>query len=434
MQTFVIFFLIPVVGILNVYFILYDKIQAYIANIDLSFAVTIIALLFQISDFICKLTIARSESDIDDYLKTRPVSTQTLCRFIVFDNVFNSGNWLFIPTIATCLFLLFDFPTALLSTVLFIAISLMNGLALRTLFYSHNYESKAIVCSGGFLFFPIITILLWKFFEINWWLHFTIYIALCIAMQYFLYRCLRILRNYPDYSRTTAKNFSFYVRESTLPAYGTLRSYWMRFMLCIIQIIPLMTFFTSFINAMHPLYATSIITPFMMISMFEINIFGLEANYMDGLWSRPVSIKKLLHYNYIFYSSICMIDAILISIAVFQHGISQIILVMSVALFNIGFINNILLAGIFGSVCIDLFQSSLMKANKRPNNNILVIMTYFPVIIFEFLLATHASMEVFCSVTGGIGLTGIILHPYFTRWMARKYVANRYKHFERYRN
>lgn len=431
---FVTFFLIPIFALPSAYSILSDKIQTFIANTDLSLIVVISALTFQISDFFYKLAFVHEGSDIDDYLRTRPVSTSTLCRFIVLDNAFTSINWIFIPTIATCLFLLLDFPAALLTSLLFIAISLTNGLALHTLFYSHSYESKAIVSSAGFLFFPITALLIWKSFGINWWLHFTVYITLCVVMQYFLYRCLCILRNYPDYSRTTTKSISLFVRKSTLSACGTLRSNWLRSRLCVFQIIPLMIFIMNFTNTAPPMEATSVILPFIMVTCIENDIFGLEANYMDGLWSRPISIKKMLRYNYIFYSSVCIIDAFLICASVFHNGISQVILVLSVALFTIGVYNNVSLAGIYGSARLELFEVSLMKTNGKPNNIFLLIMVFFPIVLFEYLLAAYAPMEIFCGIAGGIGLIGIILHPYITNRVAKRYVANRYRHFEKYRN
>lgn len=425
--------LAPVVVLPTVYYEFYDKIQAFLANADFSLIVVIGALVFQISDFLYKLTLVQGCSDISDYLKTRPVSIVTWCRFIMFDNIFTGTNWVFIPAIATCLFLLLDFPTALLSSLLFIVISITNGLALQTLFYSHSYESKIITFSAGFLFFPITAILMWKTFSVNRWLHIVVYIALCIMMQYFLYRCLRILRNYPDYSRTTSKSHSFFVKESTLPVWGALKSNILRYCLVMSQIMTLMFFIMSLTDMAHPLEAPNIITPFMLSSLVGVVIFGTEANYMDGLWSRPVSIKKLLRHNYLFYTSICTIDAVLLCLAVCHNGISQVILVLSAALYTIGIYNNIYLTGIFGSSRLELFQRSLMKRNGR-QTNFTVIMTFFPTALFELLLATFAPMEIFCWVAGGLGIVGILLNPYITDKVAKKYVANRYRHFERYRN
>ena len=431
---FVTFFLIPIFALPSAYSILNDKIQAYIANTDLSFIISIAALLFQISDFFYKFAFIKDESDIDDYIKTRPVTTRALCRFIVFDNVVTVGNWLFIPTIATCIFLLLDTPTALLSTVLFIAISLMNGLALRTLFYSHSYESKAIVCSAGFLFFPISAILLWKFLGINCWLHFTIYIALCIAMQYFLYRCLCILRNYPKYFHATPKSHSFFVHKGTLPMLATLRSNTLRNQTLVTSQIMVFTIaLLSVIIRTHPIAPSLLITAFTMGSYSGLNTFGAETNYMDGLWSRPMSMKNMLHNNFMFNTSISIIDAILLCISEAHNGVSQVLLVLSVFLFTIGIINHIYYYNIFVISRVELFQRSLMRTNRMSNNIIIPLMIFIPLII-ELLLSVFLPAYVFCCVISSIGIIGLVSHSYITERVSKLYIANRYKHFEHYRN
>ncbi|MBQ8059615.1 MAG: hypothetical protein IJ199_07335 [Prevotella sp.] len=431
---FVTVFLIPIFAFPAAYYILFDKIQAHIVNTNLSLVITITALLFQISDFFYKFAFMKGGNDIDDYLKTRPISTWTFCRFMVFENVFAAGNWLFIPTIATGLFLLLDFLTALLSTLLFIAISLMNGLALRTLFYSHSYESKAIVCSAGFLFFPITIILIWKFFGINWWIPFTIYIALCVTMQYFLYRCLSILRNYPDYSRTITKSHTFFAHKTTLPVLATIRSNTLRFQTLIIsQTMVLTIILISITVKTHPISPSLFIMALTMGSYTGLYTFGAESNYMDGLWSKPVSIKCLLHNNFLFNTSISVIDAVLLCITEAHNGISQVLLVLSVSLFTIGIINHIYYYNIFVTSRVELFQRSLMRTNRMLNNIIVPLLIFIPLII-ELLLSIFLPAYVFCCVISGIGIIGIVSHSYITEKVSKLYIANRYKHFERYRN
>ena len=58
----------------------------------------------------------------------------------------------------------------------------------------------------------------------------------------------------------------------------------------------------------------------------------------------------------------------------------------------------------------------------------------FTVMLGPMLLINVLPENVYCILLSALGIVGFSAHRYAIAWIARRYEANRYKHFERYRS
>ena len=106
---------------------------------------------------------------------------------------------------------------------------------------------------------------------------------------------------------------------------------------------------------------------------------------------------------------------------------------MGSLLFALGFANVFILTYCFRTKAMDIFASGFMNT-QGTDFSASSFAIAFTVMIGPMLMVSFLPPMVYGIVLSVLGLTGIVLHKPAIAWIARRYEANRYRHFERYRN
>lgn len=160
--------------------------------------------------------------------------------------------------------------------------------------------------------------------------------------------------------------------------------------------------------------------------------FALEGNYFDGLWTRPVSIERLLLHKYYTAAPLAVGSFLLLLPTYFLFNTNLFILVSSM-LFSIGFANLVMLTYCFRTKAMDIFASGFMNT-QGTDFSASSFAIAFTVMLGPMLLINVLPENVYCILLSALGIVGFAVHRYFIAWIARRYEVNRYKHFERYRS
>ena len=419
---------------LSVLFSIFEEELQHFAKAFKWFAIVpYVALAIMIPDFIMKLVMKRDTSVMDDWLKSRPIDNRSWNRFIVLRNIVDIWNW-YIPLYLTLLCCIsMSFEETVLSAVLFLSVSMVNGVAITVLRMGQGWEYKTPIFLFGVFWVTVMLVYTLNLFSLSVPVHIIGFVFLCLMTIYGLYRYSCTLHAYTDYSQHSSKTHNYSASLNSMIFWGTLRSKQFRASLFypLFIVINLYNIESEFIGSY---FAQLLVVMFIAIaSLFPAkNILSIEANFMDGLWTRPCSIETILRKNYYFQA---IIDAIYAAIAccILHDSVkTPPFFILSALMYVIGVQNTICYIVIFYTKRIDLFSITFYTPHQSNNfSNTLMLLAPFAIaalIMFIFPLETSSI------IMAAMGGAGILLHPLVINRFAKKYTENRYKHFERYRN
>ena len=160
-------------------------------------------------------------------------------------------------------------------------------------------------------------------------------------------------------------------------------------------------------------------------------VFGIEANYFHGLWTKPYSIERMLQNKYKFFFMLTLGVAVLLIPAVFLAGLRPTTLVALVLFLGFGQ-SLLMMPTCLFSTRVDLFTSAFFNyqgANMSIN-------------LYSFVLFIPMTIYALCTiflpplwgdaVMAAVGLAALAAHRPCIRLLARKWQANRYANMERY--
>ena len=160
-------------------------------------------------------------------------------------------------------------------------------------------------------------------------------------------------------------------------------------------------------------------------------VLGVEANFFSGIWTKPWSVVGILRRKYYFFCGVCALMALFILPCVFWMGMSfwswLAALIFGCGVFVLPFMATCLF-----SSRMDLFASAFFNyqgGNKQIN--VFSFIMFIPMAIYfasYFLLPKPWSHV----VVGGIGLLGLALHRSYIGWVSRRWFNRRYEIMERW--
>ena len=162
--------------------------------------------------------------------------------------------------------------------------------------------------------------------------------------------------------------------------------------------------------------------------------FGVEATCFGGLWTRPVSVKRLLEDK--FRLSVILAGvALLITIPICLWIKKSFFLPASYALFAAGFGAPLLLVDAYDATPFDLFGKTFF--NYQGTKNTYKLSSFVGSLLIMglgvFLPMLLPGWPCYL-ILSGLGLLGFIFHrPYFD-WVERKFLKNKYKYMEKYQS
>ena len=387
-----------------------------------------------VPDFLNKLLMKHDETVMDHYLKSKPIPERIWNRFLLVTNLVNFWNWV-IPILLLPFCLVFLKWTAILpSFLLLLTVSMVGGVAITALRRAKGWTNKwpVLVAMAVWALFAFVYSLL--AFILPWGVHIVGFFLLGFGAVAVFYNYLCELHRYDE---SQAKVDRLFLTGSTslfsMEYVGVLRSKRLRVG---VLVLPLIFVFNSYTQVnleqnftFYMMLMFAIFAPSMMLGQW---VFGIEGNYFDGLWTKPVDIRTILKNKFWFFSLLNILPTLLVLPLVWIADLSPWLLPVT-WLFTAGLANLTLMPTALISSRIEMFQSAFFNYQGAS----LAINLYGLAVIIP-LAAYCACLSLLPLTTALIvlaaaGILGFALHHVVIGWITRKYEQNRYKNFERYR-
>lgn len=392
------------------------------------------ALGLMVSDFILKLVFKRDVMVMNDFLKSRPVDAISWNRFMILSNGLNVWNWLYPLVLIPLVFSVMTIVEAFLSSLLFVAVSMMNGVAVSVIRKGQGWEFKMPVFLVGVVWVPVVALCVVNPFRLSGAIHVTGFIMMCGLMVYGLYRYSCGLHGYVDDARQARNTRFAWGTLDTIEFLGYCRSRRLRIQLVFPLFFVMQLFFGDKDYLSQPVVAIYAVC-FISASSIVLGNFmlGIEGNFMDGLWTRPLVFKNLLMGIFRFYALVNTFYTCLVMVISYHSAKMPLYFLVATLLFVIGVVNQALYVSIFFTERLDLFASPFFNSQGNSSSLLGSSLFCFIPMVASCVLIYFVSIEVSSWVMASLGMMGIVLHPLILRRYAEKYLSNRYEHFERYR-
>ena len=173
----------------------------------------------------------------------------------------------------------------------------------------------------------------------------------------------------------------------------------------------------------------TILYPSIVLAQWGMSI---EANSFSAIWTKPVSISRLLTDKFLFSALIGVIAA-LITLPFCVWFKIPLYAPLVYALFNTGVGILFILVDAYNCMPFDLFGKTFFNyqgsgSTFKASAFLAIIVVMLPPLILPFILPEWVTLLILTV----LGIAGILLHrPYF-RWIERNFLKNRYKYMEKY--
>ncbi|MCR5819534.1 MAG: DUF5687 family protein [Bacteroidaceae bacterium] len=447
--TMVYFMIWPLIIVVAVIAGTADQTRSLAAKYDTWLFIPLASAILILPDVLMKLIFNDSAAIMDDCLRTKPIPTRDWSRFTAITTLLDFWNWMLPLLTAIFCFAIVPTPVAIAATLCVALQSQMLAwlvtdihkapgnqytlplwAGLIAYLIGKNVVGVAIVAaglsageSGG---------------AMNWVgpAGLVLTVAIDCLLLWLLYSYFGRMRAYDEHETHTER--AHRIGEITLFSteyLGVWRSKRFRLPILLISALFLLQAYQQQSATIQAdFHGLNIGVYFLLCwpSMFLGQwVFGVEANYFHGLWTKPYSIEQLLRRKFYFFVIITSAMAILLVPAIIWMGLSPVRL-LSLLLFTCFAQNLMMMPTCLLATRVDLFSSAFFNyqgANKGVNLYGLLI--FIPIIIYtaaSLLLKGWMADALFA----GIGLLGVAIHRPVLRWLANRWIANRHKHMERY--
>ena len=387
-----------------------------------------------VPDFLNKLLMKHDETVMDHYLKSKPIPERTWNRFLLITNLFSFWNWA-IPVLLLPFCLLFlPWQLILPSFVLLLGVSLVGGVAITAFRRAKGWTNKWPVPVAMLIWLVVASMYAPTVFFMPWGVHVVLFLLLCAGGIAVFYDYLCDLRRY-DESQARADRLLLGASSLFSMEYiSVLRSKRLRVAALILPLVFLFNTYSQIPNGLNWMFYMmlmfAVFSPSMMLGQW---VFGIEGNYFDGLWTKPVSISEILGNKFRFYALLNIVPTLLLIPLVWIVGLSPWVLVAT-WLFTAGFGNLSLMPTALISSRIELFQSAFFNYQGASLSvNLYGFVVIIPIALY--CLFTWLLSPVVCTIVlAAIGIAGFCLYPVVIGWLSRTYERRRYTCFERYRS
>ncbi len=336
---------------------------------------------FLIPDFLMKVIFERDHTVMDPFLKTRPVPQALWDRFLTVSQFWNPTNLLMPAIVAPACFLFLSFPLSIVVLVTLYLASVFGGFLVMLIKHRGTYQSeksdtkkaaRTFKSTTGHAIFNLQTKSVLRSKRLK-----TAIIYMSVLMLFFF------VTNASRGDSESVRMFLFY---------------------------------------------------FIMLSAAMLAQYGLgvEAGFFSAIWTRPVSISRILEDKFKMSAVMGGVSALITIPICIWAGIPAYVPV-AYALFTVGFGSLIMLIDAYKCCPFDLFGKSFFnyqgtKATFKASTMLGIIVIMVVALVLPFLLSDLTASI----ILGGIGLVGIIFHrPYFS-WVESKFLKNKHKYIEEY--
>lgn len=398
-------------------------------------AVSFIAVSIIVPDFLQKLLMKHDETVMDHYLKSKPIPTRDWNRFLLITNFVNFWNWaipiILLPFCLLCL----KWSVILPSFLMLLAVSMVGGVAITAFRRARGLSNKWPVPVAMVIWLIIATAYSMTVLFLPWWVHCIGFLLLCVGGVAVFYNYLCDLRRYNESQAKASKLFLTGASSLFSMEYiSVLRSKRLRVAVIVLPLVFVFNSYTQLPQGLGPMFYMmlmfAVYAPSMMLGQW---VFGVEGNYFDGLWTKPIDIRTILTNKYWFCALLNILPTLLVLPIIWIGGASPWLFPVS-WLFTAGLANLVLMPTALISSRIELFQSAFFNyqgASMAVNMYGFVVIIPMAIYVLCLWLLPLTTALIVLAVAGVIGFA---LHKVVIDWIACRYEQNRYKNFERYRS
>lgn len=397
----------------------------------------VVGLFFVVSmllpDIFPKLLMKNGVTMMDDYLKARPVKERTWNVFVLLTNLLSFWCYLVPLFFLPFLIWLLDIWQAVVCFFIMILFSLANSMFV-TCFRRTSDLFLRVSLIAGWVFMAIsVTLAVLLFAFTSAWLQDVAIALLAVAVIAGLVAFMAHEDKYDESRHKATRQHSIgKVTPFTMQFYGVVRAKRMRnlvlFSFLLLLADDYLMAFTSAPGDVSVLIFSTldILLPSLALSQWT---FGVEANFFQGLMTKPISVRQLLANCYYFYIILSIVAAIfLIPMSFIWPDFTALLLFGGLGMAI--FINLFNLPTCLFSSRLELFgQSFFNMQGANMNINFYSLFLLIPLGISAAVWLVF-SAEAWAVMSIVLGVASLVAHKPVIAWVAAKFNSRRYERME----
>ncbi len=396
-----------------------------------------------VPDIFMKMVMKRDITAMDDYVKSRPMPEKIWNRFLLTTNLVSFWNYVLpVLMLPVFIFLLSSAGQVIGSFLLLLAFSYINGVYITCWRKATEWMLKwPLVLGWVGMYVVLIGYLIFSSFFVAWCAFIGMFLlasAILAGLIVYLYH----LKIYNEQKRKASRFHGFKeINLFSLQYIGTMRAKRIRNMVLLITAIFL---FDAYMFALMPSEASedlmgkqamvtlyvvgAILLPSVVLSQWT---FGVEANFFQGLMTKPVKVEEMLRNSFHYYLMVSFVALLLVVPFLFMEvGVN--IFVLGGGFCLAVFINLFNLPTCLFSSRLEIFSSSMFSmqgANLKINLYAVAFLLPLGIVIGIYYLWGEMAWACTCIA---LALLSLCIHKWFISKVAALFYANRYRRMEKF--
>ncbi len=393
-----------------------------------------------IPDIIMKIVMKRDITAMDDYVKSRPVPEKIWNRFLLTTNLVSFWNYVLPVLMIPILILFMPVGQVIASFLLFLAFSYIDGIYITCYRKTTDWMLRWPLILGWMGMYVVLIgyMFIASFFPVRmgWTGMYLLAAAVFAGLVLYLYN----LKIYNEQRHKVSKLRGFrHISLFSLQYIGTMRAKRIRNMVVVITAIFL---FDAYMFALLPSEASAdlggksamvtlyvvgaILLPSVVLSQWT---FGVEANFFQGLLTKPVKVEEMLRNCFYYYLMVSFVALLLVVPFLFLGvGINILVLVSGFCLAV--FINMFNLPTCLFSSRLEIFSTSMFSmqgANLKINLYAAAFLLPLGIVVAVYWFWGEMAWACTCVA---LALLSWGIHKWLISKLAVVFYKNRYKRME----
>ena len=388
-----------------------------------------------VPDMMPKLGMKNSVTCMDDYLKTRPVPARTWNCFVLMTNVISLFNYMVPIIILPILIWMGGIGYGLACFVIMVLFSYANSMFITCFRKTTDRFLRLSIISGWIFMVMAVTVFLVFTFWAAAWFQLAGMLLLAIAVLAGLTAFMAHEENYDESRHKATRQYSLgRVSLFNMQFYGVIRAKRLRSMVLIAFIIMLADdYFMAWMaepgDVSVVIFAVlGIMLPTLTLSQWT---FGVEANFFQGLMTKPIKVRQLLSNCYYFYIILSFVASLFFLPMIFIHPDFDLLLLLG-GLGMALFINLFNLPTCLYSSRIELFDQSFFNTQEaKMKINFYAFALLIPLAISAGVWLIF-SADAWAIMSIALGIASLAVHKPTIAWLSSKFEARRYERMNEY--
>ena len=426
--------------IVSMLFVSRDLLADLLADFSPAALAILLVAMLALPDFMMKMMWGSDAVVMDDFLRTKPISSRAWNRFMAVLLAADPGNLVMPMFVALVGAWLWPAGVTVLAVVAALVQTLMLSWLVADIHKAPDINHSLPLWVGAVVYYlgmtglGIFLAMMAEMFHLpgSPLTELVLFIVLDIVLTGLLYLYFCRMRAYDEHEQhaNSVRSVGDVTLFSTeyLSVWRSKRFRVPMIMFIILFLLQSYTFPHDDINRMNIALYFLLSWPSLFLGQW---VFGIEGNYFHGLWTKPYSVEQLLLNKYKFFILLTLGMAVLLIPAIFFMGLRPTTLLALILFLGCGQ-NLLMMPTCLFSTRLDLFTSSFFNyqgANMRITIYSLIL--FIPLAIYA--ICTLALPPLWGdAVMAAIGLAALAVHRPCIRKLAQKWKDNRYENMERY--